>query len=43
MIKSEFMKKPSSLHVGETVIIYLIAAVLLTGVMVLAFAGWQGF
>jgi hypothetical protein len=42
------MKTPSSLdtretlHTKETVIIYLIAAVLLTGVMVLAFIGWQG-
>jgi hypothetical protein len=36
------MKKPSSLHVGETIRIYLIAAALLTGVMLLAFAGWQG-
>jgi hypothetical protein len=36
------MKKPSSLQVTETVIIYLIAAALLTGVMVLAFMGWQG-
>jgi hypothetical protein len=36
------MKKPSSLHVGETIRIYLIAAALLTGVMILAFVGWQG-
>jgi len=36
------MKKPSSLHVGETIRIYLIAAALLTGVMLLAFLGWQG-
>jgi hypothetical protein len=36
------MKKPSSLHIGETIRIYLIAAALLTGVMVLAFVGWQG-
>jgi len=36
------MKKPSSLQVSETVIIYLIAAALLTGVMVLTFVGWQG-
>jgi len=36
------MKKPSSLHVGETIRVYLIAAALLTGVMVLAFVGWQG-
>jgi hypothetical protein len=42
MTKSELMKKPSSLHVGETVIVYLIAAALLTGVMILAFVGWQG-
>jgi asparagine N-glycosylation enzyme membrane subunit Stt3 len=36
------MKKQSSLQVSEKVIIYLIAAVLLTAVMVLAFVGWQG-
>ena len=42
MTKSESMKKPSSLHVSETVIIYLIAAALLTGVWVIAFLGWQG-
>jgi hypothetical protein len=42
MTKSESLKKPSSLQINETVIIYLIAAVLLTGVMVLAFVGWQG-
>jgi hypothetical protein len=36
------MKNPSSLPVSETVIIYLIAAVLLTGVMVVAFVSWQG-
>jgi hypothetical protein len=42
MTNSESMKKSSSLPVNETVIIYLIAAVLLTGVMVLAFVGWQG-
>jgi hypothetical protein len=36
------MKKSPSLKVSETVIIYLIAAALLTGVMALAFAGWQG-
>ena len=42
MTKSESMKKPSSLQVSETVIIYLIAAALLTGVMVLTFVGWQG-
>jgi hypothetical protein len=42
MTKSDFMKKPSSLHVGETVIIYLIAAALLSAVMVIAFVGWQG-
>jgi len=42
MTKSESMKKPSSLRISETVIIYLIAAALLTGVMILAFAGWQG-
>jgi hypothetical protein len=42
MTKSESMKNPSSLRVSETVIIYLIAAGLLTGVMVLAFVSWQG-
>jgi len=42
MTKSESMKNSSSLPVGETAIIYLIAAVLLTGVMVLAFVTWQG-
>jgi len=42
MTNSESMEKPSSLPVSETVIIYLIAAVLLTGVMVLAFLSWQG-
>jgi hypothetical protein len=42
MTNSESMKKPSSLHVTETVIIYLIAAALLTAVMVIAFVGWQG-
>jgi hypothetical protein len=42
MSKSESMKNPASLPVSETVIIYLIAAALLTGVMVLAFVGWQG-
>jgi hypothetical protein len=36
------MKKSSSLQASETVIIYLIAAALLTGVMVLAFVSWQG-
>jgi hypothetical protein len=36
------MKNPSSLPVLETVIIYLIAAVLLAGVMILAFTSWQG-
>ncbi len=36
------MKKPSSLHVTETVIVYLIAAALLAGVMIIAFVGWQG-
>jgi hypothetical protein len=36
------MKKPSSIQVSETVIVYLIAAALLTGVMVLAFVSWQG-
>ena len=42
MIKSESMKKPSSLQVSETIIIYIIAAVVLAGVMIVAFAGWQG-
>ena len=42
MTTSESMKKPSTLLVSETVIIYLIAAALLTGVMVIAFLGWQG-
>jgi hypothetical protein len=42
MTKSESMKNPSSMPVSETVIVYLIAAVLLTGVMVLAFVSWQG-
>jgi len=36
------MKKPSSLKVNETIIIYLIAVALLAAVMVLAFVGWQG-
>jgi len=36
------MKKPSSLQVSETIIIYIIAAALLTVVMTLAFVGWQG-
>jgi hypothetical protein len=40
--KSDFMKKPSSLKFNETIIVYLIAAALLTGVMVLAFVSWQG-
>jgi len=43
MTQSESMKKPSSQHVvSETVIIYIIAAVLLTSVWVIAFLGWQG-
>jgi hypothetical protein len=42
MTQSESIKKPSSLPVSETVVVYLIAAILLTGVMVLAFVGWQG-
>jgi hypothetical protein len=42
MIQSESMKTPSSMEVRETVIVYLIAAALLTGVMVIAFLGWQG-
>jgi hypothetical protein len=36
------MKNESSLPVSESIIVYLIAAVLLTGVMILAFASWQG-
>jgi hypothetical protein len=36
------MKKPSSLHVGETAIVYLIAAALFTVVMVVTFIGLQG-
>jgi hypothetical protein len=36
------MKKSSSLQASETFIVYLIAAALLTGVMVVAFLGWQG-
>jgi hypothetical protein len=36
------MKTQSPLQAKETVIIYLVAAILLTGVMVLAFIGWQG-
>jgi hypothetical protein len=42
MSKSEFMKTQPSLHTRETVVIYLIAAALLTAVMVIAFVGWQG-
>jgi hypothetical protein len=42
MTNSESIEKPSSLQVSETVIIYLIAVVLLTGVMVLAYLSWQG-
>jgi hypothetical protein len=42
MTKSEFMKKPSSLHSNETIIIYLIAAALLISVWVIAFLSWQG-
>ncbi len=42
MSKSESMKNESSLPVSESIIVYLIAAVLLTGVMILAFASWQG-
>jgi hypothetical protein len=36
------MKNSSSLHVSETVIVYLIAAALFTGIMVVAFLSWQG-
>jgi len=42
MTQSESLKKPSSLHVNENVIVYIIAAVLLTSVWVIAFLGWQG-
>ena len=42
MTHSESMKKPSSLNGSETVIVYVIAAVLLTSVWVIAFLGWQG-
>jgi hypothetical protein len=42
MTKSESVKDQSSLPISETIIVYLIAAVLLTGVMILAFASWQG-
>jgi hypothetical protein len=42
MTQSESMKKPSLLHVNETVIVYLIAALLFLGVMALAFATWEG-
>jgi hypothetical protein len=42
MSQSESMKTSSSMEVRETVIVYLIAAALLTMVMVIAFLGWQG-
>jgi hypothetical protein len=42
MTQSESMKKPSSLHVNETALVYVIAAVLLISVWVIAFLGWQG-
>lgn len=42
MTQSESMKKPSSLHVNETVIVYVVAAALLTAVWVIAFLGYQG-
>lgn len=42
MTQSESLKKSTSLHGHETVIVYVIAAVLLTSVWVLAFLGWQG-
>jgi len=42
MTQSDSMKKSSSLQGNETVIVYLIAAILFTGVMVLAFVTWQG-
>jgi hypothetical protein len=41
MTQSESMKKPSSLHVNETVMMYVIAAVLLISVWVIAYLGWQ--
>jgi hypothetical protein len=36
------MKKQSSLHINESVVVYLIAALLFTLVMVVAFVSWQG-
>jgi hypothetical protein len=42
MTQSESMKKPASMQVNEAVIVYLIAAALFAGVMVLAFVTWQG-
>ncbi len=36
------MKRHSSLHVNESVVVYLIAALLFTLVMVVAFVSWQG-
>jgi hypothetical protein len=36
------MKKPGSQQVNETVVVYLIAAILFFGVMALAFVTWQG-
>jgi hypothetical protein len=36
------MKKQTSLHVNESVAVYLIAALLFTLVMVVAFVSWQG-
>jgi hypothetical protein len=42
MTQSETLKKPSSFPVSENVIIYFIAAFLLSLVMIVAFVGWQG-
>jgi hypothetical protein len=36
------MKKQSSVNINETVIVYLIAAFLLSTVMAIAYLGWQG-
>ena len=41
MTQSESMKKPSSQHVNESVMVYVIAAVLLISVWVIAFLGYQ--
>ena len=42
MTQSESVKKPSSLHVNENAIVYVIAAVLLLSVWIIAFLGWDG-